>query len=46
MEEVLPLVRAMNHQPYLMALGCSFGGYHAANIALRHPGTFSQVSCR
>jgi esterase/lipase superfamily enzyme len=22
---------------WAVALGCSFGGYHAANIALRHP---------
>jgi esterase/lipase superfamily enzyme len=39
--EVLPLVRAMNGRPHLASVGCSFGGFHAANIALRHPGTFS-----
>lgn len=41
MQEVLPLVRGMNGSPHLAAVGCSFGGYHAANIALRHPDVFS-----
>jgi esterase/lipase superfamily enzyme len=41
LNEVLPLIRAMNGRPHLAAVGCSFGGFHAANIALRHPGTFS-----
>jgi len=37
MEEVLPLIRQKNSNPKLISLGCSFGGYHAVNIALRHP---------
>jgi esterase/lipase superfamily enzyme len=37
MEEVLPLIRMKNGNPKLASLGCSFGGYHAVNIALRHP---------
>jgi esterase/lipase superfamily enzyme len=37
MEEVLPLVRLKNRAPHLITLGCSFGGYHAVNLALRHP---------
>lgn len=41
LREVLPLIREMNADPRLIALGCSFGGYHAANIALRHPDLFS-----
>jgi len=41
MEEVLPLVRQMNHRPHLASVGCSFGGYHAVNIALRHPDRFT-----
>ena len=41
MEEVLPLVRWKNHSPHLATAGCSFGGYHAANIALRHPDVFT-----
>jgi esterase/lipase superfamily enzyme len=39
--EVLPLVRQRNNDPHLVSLGCSFGGYHAANIALRHPHLFT-----
>ena len=41
MDEVLPLVRQQNHSHNLAAIGCSFGGYHAANIALRHPDIFT-----
>jgi esterase/lipase superfamily enzyme len=41
MDEVLPLVRQLNHSHNLAAVGCSFGGYHAANIALRHPDVFT-----
>ena len=41
MDEVLPLVRGMNWNPKLAAVGCSFGGYHAVNIALRHPDVFT-----
>jgi esterase/lipase superfamily enzyme len=39
--ELVPLVRQKNRDPRLVALGCSFGGYHAANIALRHPDIFT-----
>jgi len=39
--EVLPLVRQKNGNPLLVSLGCSFGGYHAVNIALRHPDLFT-----
>ena len=41
MQEVLPLIREKNWSPQRIALGCSFGGYHAANIVLRHPWVFS-----
>jgi esterase/lipase superfamily enzyme len=41
LSEVVPLIRARNSDPRLVALGCSFGGYHAANIALRHPDVFT-----
>jgi esterase/lipase superfamily enzyme len=40
-EEVLPLVRSSNPNKRLLSLGCSFGGYHAVNIALRHPDRFT-----
>ena len=36
-EEVLPFIREKNGNPKLITLGCSFGGYHAVNLALRHP---------
>jgi esterase/lipase superfamily enzyme len=39
--EVLPLIRQRNPEPRLVALGCSFGGYHAVNMALRHPDIFT-----
>jgi len=39
--EVVPLVRQKNQNPNLVALGCSFGGFHAANIAFRHPDVFT-----
>lgn len=39
--EVVPLVRLRNPDPRLLSLGCSLGGYHAANIALRHPDIFT-----
>ena len=41
LHEVLPLVRQRNSDPRLLTLGCSFGGYHAVNIALRHPDVFT-----
>ncbi|HWE83461.1 MAG TPA: alpha/beta hydrolase-fold protein [Terracidiphilus sp.] len=41
--EVVPLVRQKNHDPHLVALGCSFGGYHAVNVALRHPDVFTAL---
>ena len=39
--EAIPFIRRMNADPRLLSLGCSFGGYHAVNIALRHPEIFS-----
>lgn len=43
LNEVLPFLRGRNSHPRLLALGCSFGGYHAANIAFRHPGLFTDM---
>ena len=43
LEEVLPLTQTVNANPFLMAYGCSFGAYHALNIALRHPHRFGRV---
>lgn len=41
LDEVLPLLRRNSGDLRPLAMGCSFGGYHAANIALRHPDLFS-----
>lgn len=35
--EVLPLTRQINDNPFLITVGASFGAYHALNFALRHP---------
>jgi esterase/lipase superfamily enzyme len=43
LDEVLPLSRAKNSNPFMIAHGCSFGAYHALNIALRHPHHFGRV---
>jgi esterase/lipase superfamily enzyme len=41
LDEVAAFIRQKNPDPRLLALGCSFGGYHAVNITLRHPAVFS-----
>lgn len=41
LNEVLPFIRQINADPRLTAAGCSLGGYHAINIALRNPGLFN-----
>lgn len=41
LNEIVPLVRERNREGKLIALGCSFGGYHAVNLALRRPEIFS-----
>ncbi len=43
LNEVLPLSRLKNPQPFMISHGCSLGAYHAVNIALRHPHWFSKV---
>ena len=35
--EVLPLSERLNPTPFVIATGASFGAYHAANLAFRHP---------
>ena len=35
--EAAPFVRNRTSWPQMAATGCSFGGYHAVNFALRHP---------
>jgi esterase/lipase superfamily enzyme len=43
LQEVLPFIRKGNKVPNLATIGCSLGGYHAANIAFRHPDIFHSV---
>jgi len=37
LNEVLPLMRRRTGHQRIAVTGCSFGGYHSANFALRHP---------
>jgi esterase/lipase superfamily enzyme len=37
LHELLPFLRWKNPGPHLAVTGCSFGGYHAVNFALKHP---------
>ena len=41
LHEVLPLIHGSKQHPHVAAIGCGFGGYQAANIALRHPDRFN-----
>ncbi|PDW02038.1 esterase family protein [Candidatus Viridilinea mediisalina] len=41
--ELLPLIRQLNPNPYLIATGCSFGASEAVIFALRHPGVVNRV---
>lgn len=43
LNEVLPLIRLKNNNPFLITHGCSFGAYHALNLAFRHPYLFGRV---
>jgi esterase/lipase superfamily enzyme len=36
-DEVVPFIRSKNPDQFLITTGCSFGGYHCVNYALRHP---------
>jgi esterase/lipase superfamily enzyme len=37
LEEAVPFIRSRNSSGQLVTTGCSFGGYHSINFALRHP---------
>jgi esterase/lipase superfamily enzyme len=41
LNDVVPLVRHLNHHAGIGVTGCSFGAYHAMVFALRHPYTFN-----
>lgn len=39
--ELLPYIRSRNQAGQIATTGCSFGGYHALNFALKHPDVVS-----
>jgi esterase/lipase superfamily enzyme len=43
LHEVLPLMQTKNPNSFLITHGCSFGAYHAANFAFRHPHLVGRV---
>lgn len=43
LNEVLPFMSSINDHPCTISHGCSLGGYHAANIAIRHPHLFNKL---
>jgi len=43
LSEVLPLIHSINSNDFLMTTGCSFGAYHAANLAFKHPTVFQRL---
>ncbi len=43
LEEVAPLARQETGHAKIITAGCSFGGYHAANFAFRHPWLVSHL---
>ncbi len=43
LHEVFPLMRQKNAHSCVISQGCSLGGYHAVNIAFRHPHLFQKV---
>lgn len=42
-EEVIPFIRDHNSITYLIVAGVDLGGYHAINLALKHPGPFGKA---
>ena len=43
LNEVLPFSEKLNSNKHVAAHGCSLGGFHAVNIAFRHPDRFNRV---
>jgi esterase/lipase superfamily enzyme len=42
MNELVPLIRRMNTAGDIITTGCSFGGFHAMNFALKQPDVFTR----
>lgn len=43
LNDVVPLLRSRSSAGRLTLAGCSFGGFHAINLGLRHPEVFNRV---
>lgn len=43
LQEVIPFIFSKNSSGKILVAGCSLGGYHAVNIAMRHPQYFYKV---
>jgi esterase/lipase superfamily enzyme len=43
MEEVIPYIQQRNSIGYMMVAGVDLGGYHAVNLALKHPREFNKA---
>jgi esterase/lipase superfamily enzyme len=41
--EVVPLMNSKNQNRYLIAMGASFGAYHAMNFGLKHPDVTNRI---
>lgn len=44
-DELVPYVQRHSGRPDMATYGCSFGGYHAANFAGRHPDVITKAVC-
>lgn len=42
-EEVVPFIKDINSIDYLIAAGTDLGGYHAIDVALKHPSAFNKA---
>ncbi len=42
-DEVIPFIHQKNPGAFMIAAGCSLGGYHALNFALKYPALFNKV---
>lgn len=43
LQEVIPFIQGRSNNHPILVAGCSLGGYHAVNIAMRHPQHFCKV---
>jgi esterase/lipase superfamily enzyme len=43
LKEIIPFINIKNKSNWLIAAGCSLGGYHAVNMAFRYPQLFKKV---